>query len=148
MDDPLCPRCGKEPLGAVDDKGVSFLGCQKCYGLFVSEPDLFTYIEKAASPRVFASFVELHERMLQKQSAGTMRHCPSCRQVLQRVTFGDNPMVLLDRCGEHGLWFDRTELNKVIRAARAAAGGRQEADDEDEEVGPLKGAPPDPPKVP
>ena len=148
MDDPLCPRCGKEPLAAVDDKDVAFLGCQKCYGLFVTEPDLFTYVEKAASPRVFAAFVELHERMLAHQAKGTMRGCPQCRQVMKRVTFGDNPMVLLDRCEEHGLWLDRTELNKVIRAARAAAGGKHEIEEDDEDVGPLKGAPPDPPKLP
>jgi Zn-finger nucleic acid-binding protein len=138
-----CPRCN-EALSAVDDQGVPFLGCTKCYGLFVTEPDLFTYVEKAASPRVFASFVELHERMVNEaHSTGTVRHCPQCGAGLVRVTFGENPLVLLDRCAEHGIWLDRTELNKVLRAARAAAGQRHDdaVDGKDDEVGPLKGAP-------
>src|SRR4051794_39738306 len=46
----FCPRC-QLPLGFVEDKEVQFLGCQKCYGLWVAEPDLFVYVEKAASPR-------------------------------------------------------------------------------------------------
>jgi Zn-finger nucleic acid-binding protein len=150
-DDVICPRCN-EALSAVEDQGVPFMGCTKCYGLFVAEPDLFVYVEKAASPRVFAprvfaAFVELHERMVNgTRSAGTLRHCPQCRARLERVTFGENPLVLLDRCGEHGIWLDRTELNKVLRAARAAAGQRHDdlVDGKDDEVGPLKGAPGDP----
>ncbi len=149
-DDVVCPRCN-EALSAVEDQGVPFMGCTKCYGLFVTEPDLFTYVEKAATPRVFASFVELHEGMLNgARSPGSMRHCPQCRARLERVTFGQNPLVLLDRCTEHGIWLDRTELNKVLRAARAAAGQRHDdnVDGKDDEIGPLKGAPPDPPKLP
>jgi Zn-finger nucleic acid-binding protein len=145
-----CPRC-QLPLAFVEDKEVQFLGCQKCYGLWVTEPDLFVYVEKAGSPRVFASFVELHEKMVtSQQKQGSIRLCPFCKTKLARAQFGENPLVLLDRCPEHGTWLDRTELTKLIRAARAASGHRGDAmdNDPDEDLGPLKGAPPNPPQMP
>ncbi|MEZ0230089.1 MAG: zf-TFIIB domain-containing protein, partial [Planctomycetota bacterium] len=122
----LCPRC-QLPLDFVVDKEVQFLGCQKCYGLWVTEPDLYSYVEKSGSPRVFVAFVELHEKMVSGQlKKGSMRLCPFCKEKLARAQFGEHPLVLLDRCPEHGTWLDRTELNKVIRSARAFAGNRGE----------------------
>jgi Zn-finger nucleic acid-binding protein len=126
-------------MAELEDKGVPFLGCEKCFGLFVTEPDLFTYVEQASSPKVFATFLQLHEKMLQAQQPGTMRECPFCGAKLARVTIGENPIVLLDRCGEHGLWLDRTELKKVIRTSRAASGQKPDphADADDEDEGPM-----------
>lgn len=136
-EDNACPRCHAE-LGPVEDKGVSFLGCAKCYGLFVSEPDLFTYVQATTSPKVFSSFLKLHEKMVAGVHPGSVRHCPVCGAVLARVTIGESPLVLLDRCEEHGVWLDRTELKKVIRASRAAAGQKVEGDEADEDdVGPM-----------
>ncbi len=144
-DDALCPRCEQVPLAAIEDQGVSFLGCSKCFGLFVSDPDLFVYAEKSLSPRAFTSFAELHEKMQEgAKTVGHVRHCPRCRALLVRVTFGVAPIVVLDRCEEHGIWLDKTELNKVLRAARSSA-GLEDEDEGAEAAGPLEAPPDEPP---
>ena len=46
-----CPKC-KTPLDAMTDKETAFLGCQKCFGLWVAEPDLASYVEKGLSAEI------------------------------------------------------------------------------------------------
>jgi Zn-finger nucleic acid-binding protein len=61
------------------------------------------------------------------------RHCPDCRQVLERDVIAE---VAVDVCDEHGTWFDPRELEQVavalIRdygpAARQAALDAEEAE--------------------
>ena len=37
--------------------------------------------------------------------------CPSCEKPMETWMLHEVPM---DRCGPHGLWFDRTELQRVL----------------------------------
>jgi Zn-finger nucleic acid-binding protein len=46
------------------------------------------------------------------------RICPACRRRLAPVTFAG---VSIDYCASHGTWFDRGEIECVVRAARAPA---------------------------
>jgi Zn-finger nucleic acid-binding protein len=41
--------------------------------------------------------------------------CPACGQRLTQVLIFDVP---IDSCVDHGLWFDRTELDEVIHRSR------------------------------
>jgi len=55
-----------------------------------------------------------------RQSAGERRRCPICRKSLLEVEADTDPPIVLDRCPrEHGLWFDRGELQAVVKAAGA-----------------------------
>jgi Zn-finger nucleic acid-binding protein len=118
----LCPKCNV-PLGEIVNREVTFLGCEGCFGLWVDEEDLATFVERAATPESAASFGTLLTRALEKLAGGAhaRRHCPFCRVPLARLGFGENPFIILDRCDEHGLWLDRTELKKVVRTCRAYA---------------------------
>jgi Zn-finger nucleic acid-binding protein len=138
-----CPKCGVS-LDQVVNREVNFLGCTTCFGLWVTETDLGAYVEKASTPQSAASFKTLLGKALTKvvaATANTRRHCPHCNAPLARLGFGEQPFVILDRCGEHGLWLDRTELKKVVRSCRAAAHPHglpkgvviEEDDDDDEE---------------
>ena len=69
----------------------------------------------------------------------SVRRCPFCLGNLVRMGFGESPFIIIDRCGEHGLWLDKKELKKVVRSSRAQAAAmglirhfREEEDDEDE----------------
>lgn len=42
-----------------------------------------------------------------------MISCPSCGKPLDRV---DRLGITLDICGDHGTWFDRTELHRLVEA--------------------------------
>lgn len=47
--------------------------------------------------------------------------CPVCRGMLDRVNFARVSGVVVDVCAEHGTWFDRNELHRIIDFI--AAGG-------------------------
>ena len=50
--------------------------------------------------------------------------CPRCRRRMQVMHIGAEPPVELDRCRrEHGLWFDRGEMQKVIASVAEGEAG-------------------------
>jgi Zn-finger nucleic acid-binding protein len=51
--------------------------------------------------------------------------CPRCRRLMQRVNFAGQSGVIIDICREHGAWFEREELRKIVEFIRA--GGMAEA---------------------
>jgi Zn-finger nucleic acid-binding protein len=117
-----CPACHKEDAMAVmDDRGVEFLGCSECFGLFVSEGDLADYVRDATEQEEVAKgFHDLMKRTLKEKTPKIgKRQCPVCKEPLGRLGFGESPFVILDRCPEHGVWLDKKELKKVIRSCRA-----------------------------
>lgn len=132
-----CPACKDQPVEEIFDRDVPFLGCTACFGLFVTPDNLAAYVERASGER---KIVESYRELLAAAGDGTKtqgkRACPRCGQGMVRIGFGDSPFVVLDRCAEHGLWLDRKELKRVIRAARghAAAQGHvfTSVDDDDD----------------
>lgn len=48
---------------------------------------------------------------------GALRGCPHCDAPMSPLPFGE---VMLDSCPAHGTWFDRDEIARVTKSARAA----------------------------
>jgi Zn-finger nucleic acid-binding protein len=42
------------------------------------------------------------------------RPCPACQQRMNRVNYARRSGVVLDVCKEHGIWFDKDELRRVL----------------------------------
>jgi Zn-finger nucleic acid-binding protein len=42
------------------------------------------------------------------------RPCPLCQKLMNRTNYGRTSGVILDVCKDHGLWFDRDELRRVL----------------------------------
>jgi Zn-finger nucleic acid-binding protein len=42
------------------------------------------------------------------------RPCPTCQLRMNRVNYARRSGVVLDVCKEHGIWFDRDELRRVL----------------------------------
>lgn len=117
-----CPACKGATLEEVEDRGVAFLGCAACKGLFVANDGLAAYVADAVGAEAGReSYHALLATALEGRRSGSVRACPVCTAKLERFGFGDAPFVILDRCPEHGLWLDRPELRKVVRASRARA---------------------------
>lgn len=117
-----CPACHKEDaVAAMDDRGVEFLGCGECFGLFVTEAGLAKYVQVSTEQdEVGEGFKDLMQKTLaEKEPKIGKRACPVCKDPLGRLGFGESPFVILDRCAKHGVWLDKKELKKVIRSCRA-----------------------------
>jgi Zn-finger nucleic acid-binding protein len=104
---------------------VAYSVCGDCNGLFISEPQLYKFIQvetqSIAAARTFIGLLE--DALAEDAPDGThLRACPVCRADLERFGFGEHPMSIADRCpGGHGLWLDDGDLEKVVRCSRAVA---------------------------
>jgi Zn-finger nucleic acid-binding protein len=122
--DRLCPECGDErflhsrPLG---DTKLTVLECGVCAGLWLGTEVFRTLEERArssapAAPDPVVLRAEARSRPRTAQRAGPLyRPCPACRTPMNRLNFERVSGVLLDRCRDHGIWFDATELDAVLR---------------------------------
>jgi len=113
MTDPKpCPACQSE-LRVFETR----LACDRCQGAMVPIEDLRLAIQQLTS---IAPALELVD-----EEAGS-RACPWCAQAMTRlkirVVLEDEvakPRPELDRCAEHGIWFDGEELAKVFEKSLA-----------------------------
>jgi Zn-finger nucleic acid-binding protein len=124
MSEPTCPNCeGSPELSDIVERDVDFLGCMDCYGLFVTEDNLASYVGNAAGdPGVRKAYLELLDEAQAHLAGTSKRTCPHCRDPMRRMGFGESPLVILERCGLHAaVWLDKKELTKVLRASRAHA---------------------------
>jgi Zn-finger nucleic acid-binding protein len=105
----LCPRCGEMLERALE----AVLTCLRCEGIWIAKPTL----ERAfGDPRWPGGSSMWWRNALE---------CPECAsegavQTMAAVQAGD---VLVDRCGVHGLWLDRTELARLLAVPGGTARG-------------------------
>lgn len=96
-----CPRCGIELVDAGSARG-----CSRCQGLWLRE-DILTEMVTAMLP------VPTTGRLVFAPTVQDQRvACPSCRAPMVLTTLAE---IVVDRCAKHGVWFDREELEQVLR---------------------------------
>ncbi|MFQ5670934.1 MAG: zf-TFIIB domain-containing protein [Acidobacteriota bacterium] len=109
----MCPVC-REPMVAFELNGVEIDRCLSCGGTWLDagELELLTQLAGAGG----ASDRLAHELARTPAGPRTTRRCPRCPRRLRSLEVGTPGRVVLDRCPRgHGLWFDRGEMEQVIR---------------------------------
>jgi ribosomal protein S27AE len=116
-----CPSCG---VASLREHAARLL-CDRCGGIMMELEDVGRAILERAGARPDIEF--LGER------AGK-RTCPRCSQTMMtlrvKVTIHGRPITPgpeLDRCADHGVWFDGNELTEVLDKVR----GKPRDDDDD-----------------
>ena len=122
--DRVCPACGDGKFlvsRALGKTRLTVMECRVCAGLWLGA-EVFRTIEERlrkdapATPDPAALRAEARSRKIAPQRDGRVyRRCPACTTPMTRINFDRVSGVLLDRCGDHGLWFDATELESVLR---------------------------------
>lgn len=113
----LCPRCRDTPMEPVVLGAVSLRECPRCEGLWCDAETLRQICadrEKQAAvlglpappPDNTISQIEKNIRYLP---------CPLCGDLMNRVNFANYSGVVVDVCREHGTWFDKNELQRVVQ---------------------------------
>ncbi len=136
----VCPACGdgrflhSRPLG---DTRLTVLECGVCAGLWLGA-EVFRTLEDRArkiAPSVadpVALRKEANSRARPPQNGGPVyRPCPLCLKRMNRVNFERVSGILLDRCRDHGFWFDATELDAVLRFIKL--GGEHVSDEREQQ---------------
>jgi len=102
MDELICPKCGK----ALQQAGYTER-CRSCDGAWINEDALVGMLQERTSTLVFLPW--------QPRPKDMERPCVVCRRAMQTVNLGS---VALDRCAEHGVWFDADELAALLAQAK------------------------------
>lgn len=123
----ICPRCDIR-LRTVDlNINGRFLieRCDRCLGLFFDPNELEALLEATVANVFTINKGRLDAgkvRMTTSEQGAFYIKCPLCRKIMNRVNFGTNSGVIVDRCKDHGLWLDGGELRQLFEWMKA--GGR------------------------
>lgn len=117
--DRICPRCDK-PMPTIDLKiGEKFLieRCPDCQGIFFDPGELEVLLEKSVSHVYDVDYNRLQELQKLKRHTDypvTYIKCPVCRKFMNRINFGSQSGVIVDKCRNHGVWLDGGELRHLM----------------------------------
>jgi len=109
-----CPAC-KNAMITLELDNVEIDHCVCCGGIWLDggELELLMAVPEKAG-QLLDSF---------REDAATVeqpRKCPICNKKMAKIVVGSsNPPLRIDQCRQnHGLWFDRGELEDILRRGR------------------------------
>ncbi len=125
---PRCPRCSKVLLDVRSGAKVVSM-CERCGGVWVdretadylsrvNDPDLETAVRRAVGVVV----------CIPPDVRQATVFCPVCNEQTARVDIPGS-VNCMDRCAEHGIWFDRDELEMFVKSHTEARAGDVTPDD-------------------
>ncbi len=121
--DRYCPECNvKMKTIDLNIEGHFYIEqCGECMGLFFDPNELEMLLEKS----VENVFQIDHKRLqtIRKENVKTQRvkylKCPVCEHMMNRKNFGDSSGVIIDWCGDHGIWLQGGELRRLLEWKKA-----------------------------
>ena len=110
-----CPKC-KVEMKILELGGVETDECPKCGGIWVDaieekqalemKPEVFTVDELRNIRRVYEPLGRIEEVKYYK--------CPRCESLMWRKNYMHHSGIIIDKCRNHGTFFDKSELEKAI----------------------------------
>jgi Zn-finger nucleic acid-binding protein len=115
----LCPRC-RVDMKAVLIGTLHLRECPGCEGLWV---DTATLQQIRADRENQAAVLGMAAPVPPNESVDIERNirylpCPVCRKLMNRVNFAHCSHVVVDVCSQHGTWFDKDELRRIVEFIR------------------------------
>jgi len=112
--DRKCPRCKREMV-LVTLGLTTVLECEQCLGLWLDLPSF----EKICADReqqsaVLGAASHAPTDATEQPSKVNYVPCPECAALMNRVNFARCSGVIVDICKQHGTWFDRDELSRIV----------------------------------
>jgi Zn-finger nucleic acid-binding protein len=111
-----CPACRK-PLVVVERESIEVDWCPSCHGVWFDAGELELLAGKAGK-RLEPGLIGTPAGKIEE----ALRRCPRCRHKMEKVAPTGDKALVLDRCVEHGLWFDAGELSALMRRLADRAG--------------------------
>jgi Zn-finger nucleic acid-binding protein len=109
-----CPEC-KEALVLASVGGTDLSQCHRCGGVWLNQ----SLFERVAADReergtVLGALPGDQAKGLITPEKVHYRPCPECGRMMNRTNYARISGVILDTCKDHGLWFDKDELRRVL----------------------------------
>jgi len=113
-DDLKCPRC-TSVMSQVTIGTTAVHECERCFGLWL---DVASF-EKICADREQQSAVlgfASQDPVQPANDSNKVKYvpCPVCSQLMNRMNFARCSGVIVDICKQHGTWFDRDELSRIV----------------------------------
>jgi Zn-finger nucleic acid-binding protein len=114
-----CPRC-RTALRAAKLGSATVHDCPQCDGIWVDAPVLQQICadrdQQAAVLGAAQCLPEITATQIEKVQ---YRPCPLCKKLMNRVNFARCSQVVVDVCRNHGTWFDKDELRRIVEFLRS-----------------------------
>jgi len=115
-----CPTCKQALVGTLVGQH-SLHECLQCGGLWIDKHSFQDICTREEEQEAVLRF-----RFEEKAETNGVRHkrkrayipCPECGKLMNHKNFSRNSGVVLDWCRDHGSWFDRNELQKIVAFIR------------------------------
>lgn len=124
----LCPRCRVNMESVVIGK-TNLRECPKCEGIWADADSLQQICaDKEQQAAVLGTAAPLPT---EGDLENNIRYvpCPVCNKLMNRVNFAHCSHVVVDVCREHGTWFDKDELRRIVEFIRAGGLDAARADE-------------------
>lgn len=110
----FCPAC-KNAMIVVEHHKIELDYCPHCHGVWFDSGELELWLKcmgREDGNRFLGDMLKAPEA----ESAEGERNCPVCRKGMKKVTFGQEPSILIDACRRgNGLWFDGGEVGHLVK---------------------------------
>ncbi|MHC4989271.1 MAG: zf-TFIIB domain-containing protein, partial [Planctomycetota bacterium] len=116
-----CPVCKKSAMIVLELDEVEVDYCCDCEGIWLDAGELELLLGGAVGAETLLTSFQA------AQTPEKKRKCPICLRKMDKVLIGEagGKQELIDRCGHnHGLWFDRGELQNVLKMGDFDDAGR------------------------
>lgn len=125
----LCPRC-KVNMQAVLIGKENLRECPKCEGIWVDAASLKKICEdREEQTAVLGTAAALPGGDANLEEQIHYIPCPVCSSFMNRVNFAHCSHVIVNVCSQHGTWFDKDQLRRIVEFIRG--GGMDRARQEE-----------------
>ncbi len=117
-----CPRCCVE-LQEGQAQEMVVHACARCGGIWLDKQGA-ARVAQALLPQVLALADQAAQQARRTVNEAPHISCPECAEILLRTTVVEAG-VATDRCPDHGVWYDRNELQRIAEALSRVRQQRQ-----------------------
>jgi len=114
-----CPRC-KIKLNRLQIDRINLRVCRRCEGWWADVETFENVCAERESQAAVLNFIRAEQIHVENKNPVKVSYvpCPDCKQLMNRSNFARSSGVIIDLCKQHGVWFDREELPKIIEFVR------------------------------
>ncbi|GAB4296196.1 MAG: hypothetical protein Kow0098_19150 [Ignavibacteriaceae bacterium] len=114
----ICPRC-KSSFIILELDRVEVDYCPDCGGVWLDAGELELLLSK---DQQIDPFINSFNPV--RQTSELKLKCPVCSKKMSKGIIGDSK-ITLDKCNkDHGFWFDKGELEGVLKSANSSGSSR------------------------
>jgi Zn-finger nucleic acid-binding protein len=111
-----CPRCATQLLSAHAGKHL-LQECTHCGGLWLDKntfQEICTREEAQEAVLGYQMRCKAADSDFVRKQGRAYIPCPECKKLMNTKNFSGCSGIVLDWCRDHGSWFDRGELQRII----------------------------------